>query len=57
MIANEPIIGRITVFLSNTMWMIWLAVPCIIAAILIIKKKKKENRIANQTVEQNSEVQ
>ena len=57
LIANEPIIGRITVFLSNSMWMIWLAVPCIIAAILIIKKKKKENRIANQTVEQDSEVQ
>ena len=57
LIANEPVIGRITVFLSNAMWMIWLAVPCIIAAILTIKNKKKENRIANQTVKQNSEVQ
>ena len=55
LIANEPIIGRITVFLSNAMWMIWLAVPCIIAAILIIKKKK--NKITDQTVEQDSEVQ
>ena len=55
LIANEPIIGRITVFLSNAMWMIWLAVPCIIAAILTIKNKKKENRIANQTVEQDGE--
>lgn len=57
LIANEPIIGRITVFLSNAMWMIWLAVPCIIAAILTIKNKKKENKITDQTVVQDGEVQ
>lgn len=41
LIANEPIMGRITVFLSNAMWIIWLVVPCIIATTLIIKKKKE----------------
>lgn len=57
LIANEPIIGRITVFLSNAMWMIWLAVPCIIAIVLKTKKKMKENITIDQTIKQDSEVQ
>ena len=40
LIANEPVMGRITVFLSNTMWLIWLLVPCVIAGIMLYKKKK-----------------
>lgn len=36
---KEPII----VFLSNPIWIIWLAVPCIVAVILLIKKKKKDD--------------
>ena len=55
--ANEPIIGRIAVFLSKSMGIIWLFVPIIFVIIKVALNEKKQSKIAAQTVEQDSEVQ
>ncbi len=42
LIANDPVNGRIAVFLANYMTVIWIIVPVVIAVIIYLVKRKKK---------------
>lgn len=46
LIRYEPVMGRVVIFLSQSIWIIWLLLPCIVAGILMLYRKlSKGNQI------------